>query len=480
MTPAALALTVDLGSTLIKAGVLDAAASLTGIRSTPAPPLSGSGLIREGRVDDYADAAFRTLFEIVVGLPAGTPVGIATQRSTFVLWERGTGRPLTPLISWQDRRAADWCARNEHLADEIAERTGLLLSAHYVGPKLAALQEADPGLRRLLRGGQVLFGTLETFLIWNWTSGRAHETDLGVAARTLLLDLAAGDWDDRLLDVFGVPREILPVVRPTAGRQTPLDFGLTLTASVSDQASGALAVLQDPATGSEQADCVLVTLGTGGFVLRPMAIPPGGGRDTPPPRRRGYLTAPTLGDTGGVRRWVLEGTINGAGAALDRFQGPRLGLTKRDTAPGAFCLPDVAGLGSPYWRPDIGLRLSAHAAQLDDGARRRVVAEGLLFRIRQIVEDLCGGTLPRRILLSGGVARDPFVAPGLAALLGHPLELLGEPEAGLIGAGRLAAGLDPFSDPPTRRVEPPDAGGYLPRKYAGWREWLAGMLSEYR
>jgi glycerol kinase len=463
ISAAPLAVGVDLGSTAIKAGVLDAEGRLTEVRSVPAPPLRGSGRIREGDARAYADAAQAVLRAMGEQVPAGTPLGLATQRSTFTVWDRRDGRPLLPLISWQDRRAADWCERNRAMEREIVRRTGLLLSAHYLGPKLAAMRESDASFAAVLRSGQFVLGTLETFLIWHWSAGARHETDVTVAARTLMLDLARDDWSPELLERFGVPANVLPAVVPTTGRRLPLADGLELTATLSDQAAAALAVFD------RAREAALVNLGTGAFVLCPT--------DRSDVRRAGYLLAPVLAGANGERRYALEGTVNGAGPAVDACGPGPTGLPESDPSPSAFAVPDRAGLGSPYWRPDIGLTLSPAAERLEPSERRRIVLEGVLFRIRQILDDLCGTAYPQRILAGGGLTRDPAVGPGLAALLGRPVELLLERESGLLGASRLAAGLAPYADPPTETVEPGPRGCYLRAKYPEWRRWVEALLA---
>jgi len=452
---------LDLGSTRIKAGLLDGRGRLASVRAVDAPALRGDGRIREGDAEAYAEAAFALLEAIAGEVPRDTPLGIATQRSTFVIWERGSGRPTRPMVSWQDRRAAAWCARHRSLEPDVVRRTGLLLTAHYAGPKLAAMQADDPALRDALRAGQQLFGTLESFLTWKWSRERVHETDLSVAARTLMVNLGDGRWSDELLGHFAVPPNVLPSIVPTAGRSVELDLGLRLAATVADQAAGALAVLD---AGSR---CALVNLGTGAFVLR--------NTDDGARRREGYLTAPILGGPEATR-FTIEGTINGAGPALDRFGSGPTALPDVDPSPAAFAIPDLAGLGSPYWRPEIGLTLSAGARALDEAGRRRAILEGLLFRIAQILDDLFEIAPPERILLAGGVAREPAVPAGLATLLRRPVDVLMERESGLTGAARLAAGLEPFAQGATQSVEP-GGGAYLSSKLPKWMSWLESVLS---
>jgi len=454
-----LALALDLGSTAIKAGVLDEQGCLAQIESLDAPPLYGTGEVRAGDVDAYTDRVRILLSAMSARVPAGTPLGIASQRSTFTLWERETGRSRTPLISWQDRRAADWCDANRGLQPDVIRRTGLPLSAHYVGPKLATLQASDPDLARAMHRDDLLFGTLETRLIWNWSKGRLHETDPTMAARTLMFDLETNDWSPELLSVYGVPRSVLPDLVHTSGRELALESGPRLTTTISDQAAAALATFDD------ERSCALVNLGTGAFVLLPA--------DQHTSRMPGYLYAPILDD----RRYALEGPVNGAGPAVDRFgQGPTA-LPREDPTHTGFAVPDLSGLGAPHWRPRIGLTLSPAAEGLPAKDRRRIVIEGVLFRVREILDDLCGSNLPDRIILAGGLTREPAVGCGLASLLGRPLELLRERESGLLGAARLAAGLEPYGGSPTETISPGENGAYLPSKFEAWKRWLGSLLA---
>ena len=235
MSDAVLAVGLDLGSTRVKAATLDAEGVLGEVEAADAPALRGSDGVREGDADAYAAVAGRVLRAVSHDVKEDIPLGIATQRSTLVIWDRDSGTPRTPMVSWQDRRAADWCSRHRAIADEVVQRSGLPLSAHYAGPKLAAMQEADPSLRDALRSGSCLFGTLESYLTWSWSGRRAHETDLGVAARTQMVDLSTGEWSPDLLRHFDVPLSVLPAIRPTAGRSVSLDNGLSLAATVADQ-----------------------------------------------------------------------------------------------------------------------------------------------------------------------------------------------------------------------------------------------------
>jgi glycerol kinase len=456
-----LAASVDLGSTLLKSAILREDGTLDARLAIPAPKLSGAGDVREGDPWAYARAADMVLADLERSLPCGTPLGLATQRSTFLLWDRSSGEPRSPLVSWQDRRAAGWCTRHRGARTTITERTGLVPTAHYVGPKLGALIEESAAWREQLLRPDTLLGTLDAWLVWRRTAGRVHALDRTMAARTAMMDLATGDWSDELLALYDVRRALLPAIRPTAGLAIALDRGLVLRASIADQAAAVLPLFD------EGRDVLVVTVGTGGFVLRPMTAR----RPAPP----GYLLAPILALGDGTTLWAHEGTVNGAGAAVDRFGAGPTELPEHDPTPDALCLPDVAGLGSPWWRPEIELVLSEAARALDRAAQRRVVLEGLLFRLRRIVDDL-GSAPASRVVLVGGLAREPFVAGGLATLLGRPVERPELHDAGLVGAARLAADLPPCVPAEAVAVEPGDRGGYLDAKYARWSSWTSEIL----
>jgi glycerol kinase len=452
---------IDLGSTVVKAGVLDAEGRLTEVRGIAAPPLSGDGDVREGDGAAYAAIADRLLDWLRDELPEAGPLGIASQRSTFLLWDRRTLSPLVPMISWQDRRGAGWCARNAGLGQSVVHRTGLVLSAHYVGPKLATMLEADTAWARRFRAPGSVFGTLDSYVMARWAREAVHDTDETMAARTAMYDLELGDWSDTLLARYGVPREVLPRVCPTVGRRLPLRGGLVLEASLADQAAGAVTLFQQGAA------CAVVILGTGAFVMRPAA--------DATERIPGYLAAPVLSRPGSPTTFVQEGPVNGAGTAVDRFGKGPTPLPAEDPTPDAFCLPDAAGLGAPFWRPEIGFTLSTRAEGLPPSDLRRVAIEGVLFRVRQVLDDLAvGGS--HRVLLAGGLTRETAIPSGMAAVLKRPVHVLDSHEAVLIGASRLAAGLDPFASPPVTEVRPDREGAYLPAKYGRWRSWVERLL----
>ena len=456
---------LDLGTTWIKAGILGENGFLEEIVSRPAPPVTGKERVWGSKAAEYRGAAEALLNNLLGKTHETVRLGITGQRSSFLLWEKKTGTPVTPLISWRDRSALVWCGRRRRSEASIRKITGLPLFPQYAGPKLAVLLKKQPKLRRGLERGALLFGPLETYLIWCWSPDRAHQTDLTMAARTVMADPRACTWQEDLLDTFNVPGRALPRIVVTSGRSLPLEKNRELGASIADQASVAQLLLGDDSSKA------LVNAGSGAFILR----------STGPQMKlqKGYLSGPIRGgpDCGG-NVYALEGAINGAGITVDRFGVGPTELPSKDLAPGAFCMPDQAGIGSPYLLPARSLKLSEEVLSLADEEKRRIVLEGIVFRIRQNLEGLFPGSPPEQILLSGGLTREPFLAPALAACLDRPVSLLKELEGTLLGVARLAAdSAQHWEAPPTREIGPGPAGAYLAWKFRRWKAWVSLRLA---
>ena len=451
------AVALDLGTTRVKAGFLDATGHMEVRANLPAPPLEVRGVEVTSDADAWVRVAGAALANVLEETgKVSLPLGLSCQRSSFLLWDAATGHPRTPLVSWQDRSAAAWCQAHVEAESWIRPLTGLRLSPHYAGPKLAALLERHAAWRAELASGALSFGTLESFLIQSWSGGSTRVTDLSMAARTLLADPLQGSWSSRLLQFFDVPAAALPRLVPTSGREDELTNGLRCAASVADQAAAALALFRP---GRED---LLVNLGTGGFVLRST-----GDRFRP---RAGYLAGPLRG--GATPLFALEGTINGGAREADAQAAGPTALPAVDPSPEAFCFPDEAGAGAPRWNPAARFTLSDAALALPAADRRRVVLEGLVFRIREISDDLQSDSDVDRVLLSGGLAQDPFVGTALAACLGRDIDVVLDGETSLLGAARLAAGIEEPSHVATRRVPAPREEHWLRAKYQRWRAWV--------
>ena len=162
------------------------------------------------------------------------PLGLCSQRSSFLIWNKADGQPITPLISWQDDRGKPCCDQLQASKESIHELTGLRLSAYYFAPKLSVLLQNNPTWREKLIHAEWLAGTLDTFLIWRWTHGQHFMTDASMAARTLLMDIHTRQWSTTLCQLFNIPSSILPLIKPSTQLNLTLDNGITIQACVGD------------------------------------------------------------------------------------------------------------------------------------------------------------------------------------------------------------------------------------------------------
>jgi glycerol kinase len=399
--------------------------------------------------------------------------GLATQRSTVVCWDRDTGAALTPAISWQDRRAAPTIAALEPHAAAIRARTGLMLSPHYGASKLRWCLDESPAVRRAADAGRLAAGPLASFLLQRLLAERPCLADPANAARTLLWNIEARDWDEELLAVFGIPRAALPAcvasrhafgTLEVAGRRTPL------TVATGDQSAALFAA------GAPDERCAYLNLGTGAFAQRPTAARPCA--------VEGLLSAIAFHDPG-LTQYALEGTVNGAGAALDWARAAlgapdldqRLGeWLARDDEPPLF-LNGVGGLGTPYWIADFPSRFVGEG---DAAHKAAAVAESIVFLLMvnlELLQTLQTEQPLERLLASGGLALDGL-CQRLADLSGLPLERPDEREATARGLAWLLAGGPRDWEQSPRTNFRPAANPALHARYERWREALARALGE--
>ena len=455
----ATAIALDLGTTAIKVGLLDADGNLYSVLSRPAPLLAHADGRYEGDALAYAEAADSVLHACRAGAGA-LPFGLCSQRSSFLVWRCSDGMPVTPMISWQDTRGAKSCEALRPQAPRIEMLSGLRLTPYYFAPKLRVLLAEQPDLRAGLENGELRAGTLDSYLIWRWSGGRHFITDASMAARTLLMELSTRRWSLELCTLFSIPHSILPQIMPSSGLALALNNGLTLHASLGDQSAAFLA-----GAGRNSAD-VLVNLGSGGFVLR--ALAPG---QAPMP---GYLRT-LISDEGGAEALLaLEGTLNSLAAALASW--PVGEVTAADLGQNdIFCLAEPSGMGAPYFREDLGLLFST---PVDDLAPREVAAlllEGIIFRVVDMLDALQRTAPIGRILLAGGLSHVSALRDGIAQCAPAPVVLLTEKNASLLGVALAAVGRREARQE-FEGVKAMAAGDALRMKYARWQQWLADLL----
>jgi glycerol kinase len=393
--------------------------------------------------------------------------GFAVQRSSLLCWDAEDGSALSPVISWQDRRNAAWLKGLARRAPDVHRLTGLPLSPHYGASKLRWCLDHLPAVRAAATQGRLRAGPLASWLLHRLLAEHPFVADAATAARTLLWSPFERDWSAELLEMFGVPRAILPRTTGTGG-----DFGtiacdgrvVPVTACNGDQS------VVPFAAGALDAAAAYLNLGTGAFVLRPI---PEAIRAPP------LLTSVIRADAGRCD-FVLEGSVNGAGAALAWLERHLGGATDRllallddadlydDAAP--FFLNGVSGLGSPFWVPDFDSRFIGTGSDLQ---QCRAVLESVAFLIKANLDEMDRHRAPAaRLVASGGLAENRLLCRLLAALAELPVDRSSDREATSRGLGFLLAG-EPagFRGPPPERFEPEAAEPLLAR-YLKWLELM--------
>ncbi len=442
----AIVLAIDQGSSSSRCVAFDARLEPVAVASTPVATFFPAAGRVEHDADDIADGVLRCLRECLAMAGAGWPdvagLGLAAQTETFVVWDRATGKPVFPAISWRDTRTADACSelRAAGREAEVRSRTGLPLEAAFSALKLRWLLDEVPGARAAAASGQLLFGDVGCWLIWRLSGGAVHVTDPSMASRTMLFDLAAGRWDPAMLGLFDIPEQMLPAIVPTAGR-----IGVTDAAVCGGRAPiGALAGDQQASLfghGCVRAGEAKVTMGTGAFLWCNAGTSPPG----PAPAGVVSTCAWRLAER---TSFALEGFVPNAGAVtvwLRRLGalGPREWPAIRPgalTGGGPWCVPALFGLGTPSWSPAA----TAQIGGLTPGSRGADVAEaamlGVVHQITDAIEAVLAGLDgPLEVLRAdGGLAGNDSVLQAIADLSGIGLERTAAGEVTARGAGALA------------------------------------------
>jgi len=359
-------------------------------------------------------------------------VAITNQRETTILWERATGKPVAPAIVWQDRRTADRCRELD--ADLIRSRTGLVPDPYFSATKLEWLLREQGGREGLA------FGTVDSYLVWRLTGGEQHVIDVTNASRTLLVSLETLDWDDELLELFGVPRDVLPRIvgsAETVGEGQLLGRTMTIRGIAGDQQAALYG------QGCTTAGAVKNTYGTGCFL---MAFT-GSKRVA---SKHGLLTTVACSADGGAA-YALEGSVFIAGAGVQWLRDElgviptsahveALARTVPDTL-GTHFVPAFVGLGAPHWDADargawLGLTRGAGRAHL-----ARAVLEAIAWQSRDLLDAVIddGAPRPRELRVDGGAAANDLLMQMQADFLGLPIARPALIETTALGAGLLAA-----------------------------------------
>jgi glycerol kinase len=421
-------------------------------------------------------------------------IGITNQRETTVIWDRQTGKPIHNAIVWQDRRTAEHCESLQRTGheSEVTNKTGLLLDPYFSASKIAWLLENVDGARAAVEDGKLAFGTIDSFILWRLTGGKAHLTDATNAARTLLFDIDKAEWDGDLCRLFGVPHQLLPGVRDCAGA-----FGETV-ADVFGSPIPILGIAGDQQAATIGQGCfkpgmMKSTYGTGCFAL----LNTGQERM----RSRNRLLTTIAYQLEGKRTYALEGAIFVAGAAV---QWLRDGLKfiaassdvgslaqRADPAEQVYLVPAFVGLGAPYWDAQargavFGLTRNCGAAELT-----RAALEAVAYQTRDLLEAMhadwpSSKTSATVLRVDGGMTASDFTMQFLADILASPVDRPTVMETTALGAAYLAgraAGVCPELDGFAsqwrldRRFEPRMDADTREQKYSGWKQAVRRTLT---
>ena len=370
-------------------------------------------------------------------------IGITNQRETSIVWDKNTGEPVYHAIVWQCRRTAEYCdeLKAKGYTDLFREKTGLIIDAYFSGTKIKWILDNVPGAREKAERGDLLFGTVETWLIWKLTKGRVHVTDYSNACRTLLFNIIDLKWDKEILDILGIPECMLPEVKPSScvyGEADPSYFGgpIPIAGAAGDQQSalfGQTCFLPGEAKN---------TYGTGGFLLMNTG-------DTPVFSKNGLVTTIAWGIDGKVT-YALEGSIFVAGAAIqwlrdemkliDSSADSEYMASKVKDTNGCYVVPAFTGLGAPYWDQYARGTIVGITRGVNKYHVIRATLESLAYQVNDVLKAMeadCGMKL-KSLKVDGGASANNFLMQVQSDLIDAPVKRPSCIETTAMGAAYLA------------------------------------------
>jgi glycerol kinase len=370
-------------------------------------------------------------------------VGITNQRETTIVWDRDTGEPIHNAIVWQDRRTAEYCERlkEDGAGDAIQAKTGLLIDAYFSASKIRWILDHVPGAGRRADAGKLAFGTVDTWLVWKLTNGQRHVTDVSNASRTMVFNIHTLHWDEELLGLFGIPRSMLPEVRPSSDVYgevaSPIGIERVPIGGVAGDQQAALfgQMCREPGMSKN-------TYGTGCFLLQ--------NTGTTPTRSRQQLVTTIAWQIGGRTDYALEGSVFIGGAVVQWIRdGLGLVRTAADIEPlaasvadngGVYLVPAFAGLGAPHWDPYargtiVGITRGTTSAHI-----ARAALESIAYQVADLLDAMHAdsGIALTELRVDGGAATNSTLMQFQADLLGVPVVRPAVTETTALGAAYLA------------------------------------------
>jgi len=393
--------------------------------------------------------------------------GLATQRSNIICWDRQTGVPLSPIISWQDRRAYKWLEKFSSYNDRIHTITGLYPNAHYGVSKLRWCLDNLPAVKEAHKNGTLMWGPMSSFLCRRLLDEETSVADPVNASRTLLWDIASNDWSQELLELFDLPPECLPACVPSDYHFGTLEAGpcsMPMTIVTGDQSAALYAA------GRPKPEYAYITIGTGAFIARITGHQP---------VISSRLLSSIVNKTGETPLYALEGTVNGAGSALS-WVSIKTGLYQKmeqlprwlahNSNPPLF-LNGVSGLGTPVWKPHFP---PAFIGDGEDWEKVVAVIESIVFLLQLNLEEMCKSVpLPERINIGGGLSRFDGLCARLANISGIPVHRSNMHENTALGLAYLLADFpSTWPDRSTDHVFDPVKTPSLYDRYMKWKRAL--------
>ena len=487
-------LALDQGTTSSRSIVFDRAGRVVAMAQQEFPQIFPS----PGHVEHDPEAIWTSQLQTAklalatarIGAGDLAAIGVTNQRETTILWDRTTGKPVANAIVWQSRVTAPICDRLKADGHEptIRRKTGLVVDAYFSGTKIKHLLDSFNGLRARAARGEVLFGTVDSFLIWRLTGGKQHVTDISNASRTLLYNIHSQDWDDELLKLLDVPRAMLPEVRGSSevyGETLPelLGVPVPIAGSAGDQQAALFGqACFEPGSAKN-------TYGTGCFMLLNTG-------STPVPSEKGLVT--TIGwRLGREITYALEGSVFIAGAAVQWLRDGLKAISvsaevealmsEVPDTDGVYLVPAFVGLGAPYWDPRargvvVGLTRNTKMAHI-----ARAAVDAMAYQTRDVLEVMQkeSGLQLSSLKVDGGASANAQLLQFQADLLNVPVRrpVVGETTA--LGAAYLAGlavgywnGLDDVRGnwALDREFTPRMAASERDRLYHGWRRAVERSL----
>ncbi len=443
-----------------------------------------------GEIFEKQMLCVRRIFETTSYDPACViAVGVTNQRESTVIWDRKTGAPLAPCIGWQCRRTAGEIERirKQGLESTIKKKTGLVADAYFSATKLEWLLDNTPGARDKAAAGELLAGTLDSYLIYRMTGGGRHITDVTNASRTMLFNINSMDWDDELLSMFRIPRKILPAVTECAGH-----FGTTEIAGRRIPICGIAGDQQASLVGQACFDKgdVKCTYGTGAFVLANIGAKP---RIT-----RSPLLTTVAYKIGGETAYAFEGSVFNAGSVMSWLQSIGLISSASESeaiasgvpdSGGVYLIPAFTGMGAPYWNMNCRAAILGLTRATEKAHIVRAALECIALRsgeVYDLMTDALGMPLGA-LNADGGMSRNSLLLSTQADVIGAPVRKSREIECTALGAAYLAgigAGVIKGVEEIKRThayeaaFEPSQDGLKAERLKAGWKQAVGTLLTD--